>query len=104
MSRELPVSVQVVTQFPVWMPDGYTKYAGLVESDFVVTFWRDGVTVTQTFMIVEDMVSRGEYALLFTPGVKGYWVVEVKIALNQEVWYEEFDVVDAFAYKPIGVF
>jgi len=96
MSRELPVNVGVIDQFPVWEPDGSgQKHSGLTIGDFTVTIFHDGVEQTGYVYGIAEIDNLGEYRISWTPNATGFWLVEVLIDYNLQVWYEEYDVVDA---------
>jgi hypothetical protein len=89
VSRQVQVNSVVTDQFPVWEVDGYTKKSG--ETVFTATLWNDGVVSAVSVNIVEIGTS-GEYRATFTPDQMGFWVLEIAIPYNEQVWSGEFDV------------
>jgi hypothetical protein len=88
MSRHATTGRPVVDQFPVWEDDGYTKKSG--ETVFTVTIWKDGVVQSIPSSITEIGTS-GEYEITFTPDDSGFWLAEVKIPYNEQVWFGQYD-------------
>jgi len=93
MSRELPVNVEVIDQFPVFELDGYTPHSGLVQADFDVTIFQDGAEVAQAFTI-DEIGTTGHYKFAFTPAAVGFWRPVVSVPYNWSVWGGAYDVVD----------
>jgi len=79
----------IVDQFPIYELDGIHKHSG--GSAYTVTIWKDGVEQAIDYTITEIGTS-GEYTFEFTPDDVGYWVAEVIIAYNTEVYAGEYDV------------
>lgn len=88
MSRQVLLA-EVTDQFPVYETDGYTKKSG--ETVFTATVWRNGVVSAVVPTIVE-IGSSGEYKVTFTPDNFGFWVVEVLIDYNKDIWSGEYDI------------
>jgi len=88
MSRQVLLA-EITDQFPVYQSDGYTKKSG--ETVFTTTVWRNGVAQAISPTIVE-IGSSGEYKITFTPDNFGFWVVEVLIDYNKDLWYGEYDI------------
>lgn len=91
MSREVPVNVQVVDQFPVWAWDGFTKVSGV--TDFLVMVYHNGVFQMGHAVSISEIGTMGEYRVTFTPNATGFWLVEIRNGFNLETWSEEYDVV-----------
>jgi hypothetical protein len=89
MSRQVQVNAVATDQFPVWESDGYTKKSG--ETSFTVRLWKDGVVSSNPVTIVEIAAS-GEYKVTFIPDEMGFWLLEVSIPYNGQVWQGQFDV------------
>jgi hypothetical protein len=89
MSREIRVGADVIDQFPIFGVDGYTKKSG--ETSFVSTVWKNGV-VDSTAVAIAEIESSGEYRVEFVPDSVGFWMVEVLINYNKEIWNGEYDV------------
>ena len=88
MARRVPLGL-VTDQFPIYETDGYTKKSG--ETTFTITVWKDGVVSAVVATIAEIGVS-GEYKVSFTPDSVGFWVVEVLIDYNKDLFVGEYDV------------
>jgi len=88
MSRQVLLA-EITDQFPVYQSDGYTKKSG--ETVFTTTVWRNGVAQAISPTIVE-IGSSGEYKITFIPDNFGFWVVEVLIDYNKDLWYGEYDI------------
>lgn len=104
MTRQLPVSELVYDQFPVFDVDGYTKYPGLVQNDFDVTIFKNGLVQTGYSFLIVEVGSTGEYEFRFTPDTEGFWLAEVQIPLNFEIWRGQYDIVEGFEYRAVGLF
>lgn len=94
MSRELPVNVQVVDQFPVFELDGYTPHSGLVQANFDVQIFRDGVEQVGHAFTIAEIGTTGQYRFVFTPNSTAFWLAVVSIPYNREVWGGAYDIVD----------
>lgn len=90
MTREITVGTPVIDQFPIWEEDGYTKKSG--ETVFQKRIWLDGVPQGNPITIAEIGTS-GEYRAEFTPDAPGFWLLEVKIPYNEEVWFGQYETV-----------
>lgn len=96
MSREVKVSEEVVDQFPVFDLDGYTKKSG--ETSFTKTIWQNGSVRSDIPVTISEIGSSpGEYKVSWTPDSVGFWMVEVDINYNKDVWVGDYDVVSAEA-------
>lgn len=97
MIREVEDNVAVVDHFPAFELDGYTKRSGLSQGlgDFTIATFYDGTEVSIPVTITE-IGSLGEYKVEWTPPLSqlGYYVVQVLIGFNDEIWYGSYDVVD----------
>lgn len=97
MIREVENGSEVVDQFPVFEPDGYTKKGGLTlgGGDFTVTAWLDGYQVGVTLTITEISGTVGEYRVEWTPpfGIFGRYEIQILINYNKEIWHGEYQVV-----------
>jgi hypothetical protein len=104
MSRAVQVGVLVEDQFPVFEPDGFTKKSG--ETAFTASVWKDGVIDLASVTITEIGTS-GEYNLQFTPDAVGFWVVQVLIDYNKDIFSGEYtasaETIDTTAGKVDGV-
>ena len=87
MGRLVKVDTVVTDQFPVWEPDGVTKKSG--ETVFTKRIWQNGNVSVQPVVITEIGTS-GEYEVTFTPNAEGFWIVEVTIPYNDDVWFGEY--------------
>lgn len=95
MSRELPVNVEVVDQFPVFEPDNFTKHSGLSGGDFAVTIWHDGSVKTGYPYTIAEIGTDGEYQFRFTPDAIGFWLVEVAVDYSLQIEGGEYDIGEA---------
>jgi len=93
MSREVEIGADVIDQFPVWSGNGYDKKSG--ETVFDVTIWKDGERKNLFPYLIEEIDASGEYRWQFRPDDVGFWVFEVKIPYNQDVWAGEYRVTAA---------
>lgn len=82
----------IVDQFPIFELDGIHKHSG--GSAYTVTIWKDSVEQAIPYTITEIGAS-GEYKFEFTPDDVGFWVAEVIIAYNTEVYVGEYDVYES---------
>ncbi len=89
MSRQVQMNAVASDQFPIWEEDGYTKKSG--ETVFTARLWKDGVVSAQSVTIVEIGTS-GEYKTSFVPNEMGFWLLEVLINYNKQVWQGQYDV------------
>lgn len=89
MSRRLTIGEAVIDQFPVWDWDNVTKVAG--QASFTTNLWHNGV-LSAVAVTVSEIGSTGEYTASFTPDATGFWLLEVKIHYNNEVWFGKYDV------------
>jgi hypothetical protein len=89
MSRIITLGQLVVDQFPIWESNGYVKKSG--ESVFTKRLWKDGVADAVTITIAEIGVT-GEYKASFTPDDVGFWVMEITIDYNKDVFQAEYTV------------
>ena len=94
MARQLPINVEVVDQFPVYELDEWTKRSGLVQGDFDVVVYLDGVEQAAFPFAIAEIGTSGEYALSFTPTAVGGWMVDVRVPYNEQEWYVQVDSVD----------
>ena len=97
MGRELPVSVEVIDQFPVFEVDGYTPHSGLVQSDFDVQIFKNGIEQVAHAFTIAEIGSTGHYRLSFTPATVGFWRPVVSVPYSMAVWGAEYDIVDEAA-------
>jgi hypothetical protein len=104
VSRELEVNKPVEDALSVWELDGYSRRGGLVQTDFIVAFWRDGASVSPVFTLAEISATPGTYRLRWTPATTGFWYVEIENPVNSDVHVGEYDVLAEFAYKAVGLF
>lgn len=88
MSRQILLA-ETIDQFSVYESDGHTKKSG--ETVFTTTVWKNGIVSAVTPIIVE-IGSSGEYRISFIPDDFGFWVVEVLIDYNKDIWYGQYDV------------
>lgn len=94
MGREVPVNIEVVDQFPVYDTDGYTRISGMVQGDFTIIVYYNGV-VQVAYPVTITEISSGEYKTTFTPNAVGFWVVVIGTSAYLQ-WREgEYDVVEA---------
>ena len=89
MRRQVQINSVVTDQFPIWESDGYTKKSG--ETVFLARLWKDGVSSSNTVTITE-IGNTGEYLIQFVPDEMGFWLIEVTIDYNKQVWQGQFDV------------
>lgn len=90
MSRQCKPGETVYDQFPIWEDDGYTKKSG--ETSFTIRIWKDGV-VSALPVVIAEIGGTGEYKVTFVPNDKGFWMAEVTIAYNKQVWFGEYEAV-----------
>ena len=89
MTRQVTLGEAVVDQFPIWESDGVTKKSG--ETAFTKRLWKDGAVDSETITIAE-IGSSGEYKASFTPDDVGFWLMEITIDYNDEVWQGQYEV------------
>lgn len=89
MTREIVLGQSVTDQFPIWENDGYTKKSG--ETSFVKRLWKDG-SLSSVPVTIQEIGSSGEYKASFTPDAVGFWLLEVTIDYNKDVWQGEYVV------------
>jgi hypothetical protein len=75
----------ITDQFAVFEDDGITKHTGLVQADFDIVVWQDGV-VTALAVTVTEIGTSGEYKLVYTPPTEGYWKVELFSDFSEEYY------------------
>ncbi len=100
MSREVVVDLEVTDQFPVYGFDGYSRISGLIQADFDVTIYKNGI-VQSAYPFIISEISNGEYRFRFTPNSTGFWMVVVG---NEDYmqWRDgEYDVVLASKIEDI---
>ncbi len=97
-AREIRVGIPAVDHFPAFEPDGFTKRSGL--SAFTVSVFRDGAVDPLSVTIVE-ISSTGEYSVNFTPNAIGYWVVQVQIDFNGDIWEGSYQVVNQLTNQTV---
>lgn len=90
MSRQVPVNVEVIDQFPAWQIDGFDKVSGLSAGDFAVTIYCDGVVQTAYPYAIAEIGTTGEYRLTFTPVATAFWAVEIQY--ERQDWFEGYEV------------
>ena len=73
----------VIDQFAIWDYDGYTKVSG--QTAFYKRLWFNGAASSVPVTIAE-IGSTGEYKVEFTPNEAGFWLCEVEVVYNHEVW------------------
>lgn len=77
MAKTGKLGVESLETFAIWKDDGITKHPGLVQANFAVTVYVNGVVVSRPFSISE-IGGLGEYLLRFTPDVLGTWKIEIR--------------------------
>jgi hypothetical protein len=80
----------VIDQFPVFEFDGYSKHSGLHLIDFTITTYHAGVATPLSVSLAEIGTS-GEYRIEYTPPGTGYWLVEILIDYNKDIWRSEVE-------------
>jgi len=91
VAREITAGEDVVDQFPVWEPGATEKRSGLGPSDFTVTVWRNAIPIALAVTIAETAIP-GEYGAFFNLALTGFYLVEIFIHYNGEVWFEVYEV------------
>ena len=89
MSRQVPLGL-IVDNFPVYDADGHTRRTG--ETVFTASLWKDGTASAIPVTIVE-IGSTGEYLASFTPDDLGFWVLDILVDYNKDIFSESYDVV-----------
>lgn len=90
MSRQIEAGETVIDQFPVFEWDGYTKKSG--ETVFTTSLWKDGVSQPALPVTISEIGASGEYKVDFEPDDSGFWLLQVLIDYNKDVWKGEYDV------------
>jgi len=73
--------------------DGVSRLSGLTQSDFTVSFYKDGVAQTITSTIAE-IGSTGEYLLTVADGFssKGFWIVSTYLGETEDTFRTDIEV------------
>lgn len=79
----------IIDQFAIWDYDGYTKVSG--QASFYKRLWFNGAASSVPVTIAE-IGSTGEYKVEFTPDEAGFWLLEVEVVYNHEVWESNVEV------------
>ena len=79
----------VVDHFPVFNWDGETRVSG--ETSFSVLLWRNAELSSESVSISE-IGTTGEYSVSFNPSDPGFWVLEIAIGYNGDIYRFEYDV------------
>lgn len=75
----------VIDQFSAFDDDGVVKRSGLAPSGFTVVVWKDAVVQTGTTITITEIGTSGEYKLSYAPTSVGFWKVEVRINVSDEI-------------------
>ena len=75
----------VTDQFAVFEDDGITKHTGLLQADFDIVVWQNGI-VQALAVTVTEIGTSGEYKLVYTPPTAGYWKIELFSDFTEEYY------------------
>jgi hypothetical protein len=92
MSRDVNIDEVAYDQFSVYEADGYTKHSGLLQADFDIILWHNGVVNITQAVTISEIGTSGEYKTEFTPNQIGYWELEVQISYNSTIWHGRYQV------------